>query len=104
MGDEAWLWRLSTQARAFNFLGDTTWCTGTVAAKQVVDGHHVVGIELHSTNQRGEITTPGTATVILPTREAPIALPVAALEIRQRGEEVAHLAREAEGRRRAGVR
>jgi acyl dehydratase len=103
MGDEGWLWRLSTQARSFNFLGDTTWCTGTVGAKQVVDGHHVVDIELRSTNQRGEVTTPGTATLILPTREAPIALPAAALEIRQRGVELAHLAREAQVHRRADM-
>jgi hypothetical protein len=26
-------------------------------------------------NQRGEITTPGTAVVLLPTREAPVTLP-----------------------------
>lgn len=68
MGDDAWLWKLSCQTRAFNFMGDTTICSGEVIAKRIEGPHHVVDLELRSVNQRGETTAPGTATVILPSR------------------------------------
>jgi len=76
MGDDAWLWTLRCEHRRFNYIGDTTWINGTVSAKRVDGEHHVVDLELTCTNQRGEVTTPGTATVILPSREAgPMQLP-----------------------------
>ena len=68
MGDDAWLWKLDCQSRAFNFMGDTTICTGTVTGKRIENGHHLVDLELAGTNQRGEITAPGKAVVILPSR------------------------------------
>lgn len=70
MGDDAWLWKLDCQSRAFNFMGDTTICTGKVVGKRIKDGHHLVDLELAGTNQRGEVTAPGTAVVILPSRES----------------------------------
>lgn len=86
MGDEAWLWRLSCQSRAFNFMGDTTICSGKVVAKRIEDLHHVVDLELASTNQRGEDTAPGTATIILPSRQnGPTVLPMPETEMRARG-------------------
>ncbi|MET7337822.1 MaoC family dehydratase N-terminal domain-containing protein [Nonomuraea sp. NPDC005650] len=75
IGDDAWLWRLRCEHRKFNYIGDTTWVRGNVSAKRVVDGHHVVDLDLRCENQRGEITTPASATVILPTRAEAIALP-----------------------------
>lgn len=75
MGDDAWLWRLRCEHRKFNYMGDTTWVRGRVSAKHVEDGHHVVDVELRCENQRGEITTPATATVILPTRQQAARLP-----------------------------
>lgn len=90
MGDDAWLWVLDNQLRAFNFLGDTHWCTGEVVDKRVQSGHHVVDLSLAATNQRGEVTAPGTATVILPSREhGPATLPVAPDDLRRRGAEIA---------------
>jgi acyl dehydratase len=68
MGDDAWLWQLSCQSRAFNFMGDTTICSGRVVGKRELGAHHVIDLEIWGTNQRGEVTAPGTATVILPTR------------------------------------
>ncbi len=68
MGDDAWLWKLSCQSRAFNFMGDTTICKGRVIGKRKDGEHYLVDIEMTSTNQRGENTAPGTATVILPSR------------------------------------
>jgi acyl dehydratase len=86
MGDDAWLWQLDCQSRAFNFMGDTTICTGEVTAKRIEDGHHVVDLRLAGTNQRGEVTAPGTATVILPSRAAgPVVLPTPPAEMVNRG-------------------
>ena len=75
MGDDAWLWRLRCEHRKFNYVGDTTWVRGHVVGTRVEDGHHVADLELRCENQRGEVTTPATATVVLPTREAAVTLP-----------------------------
>jgi acyl dehydratase len=79
MGDDGWLWKLSCQHRKFNYMGDTTWITGKVVDKvQVTDEHRArneVHIEVRCTNQRGETTTPGSAVVLLPTRDAAVELP-----------------------------
>jgi hypothetical protein len=49
---------------------------GTVVGKELEEGHPVVHLEVWGENQRGEITTPGSATVILPSREhGPVRLP-----------------------------
>jgi hypothetical protein len=55
--------------RRFNIVGDTTWCKGKVTRKYVKDGYALVDIELAAENQRGEVTTPGIATVALPSRD-----------------------------------
>jgi acyl dehydratase len=68
MGDNAFLKRIRTEWRRFNVAGDTTWCKGKVARKYVKDGYALVDLEIWGENQRGEITTPGQATVILPSR------------------------------------
>ncbi|MFC3242420.1 acyl dehydratase [Gordonia humi] len=79
MGDDGWLWKLSCQHRKFNYMGDTTWVTGTVVdKKQVTDERgtrNEIHLEVACTNQRGEVSTPGTAVVLLPTREAAVELP-----------------------------
>jgi acyl dehydratase len=68
MGDHAFLKRLRADMRRFNTFGDVTYCKGTVSKKYVVDGAHAVDIEIWAENQRGELTAPGLATVILPSR------------------------------------
>jgi hypothetical protein len=85
MGDDAWLWRLKTEMRSFNFVGDTTICSGEVVAKRVEGLHHVVDLKVAATNQRGEVSSPGTATVVLPLRTAAMVLPAAPDAFRQRG-------------------
>lgn len=98
MGDDAWLWTLACQSRAFNFMGDATICKGTVTNKRVVGLQHVVDIELATINQRGENTTPGNATVILPSREyGPVVLPVAETETTQRAAAMLHEASHRDG-------
>jgi acyl dehydratase len=77
MGDDGWLWKLDCEFRRFNYVGDTQWLRGTVTKKYLADGDRpAVDLELTAENQRGETTTPGHATVLLPSREhGPVRLP-----------------------------
>ncbi|OFB36628.1 acyl dehydratase [Mycolicibacterium sp. (ex Dasyatis americana)] len=75
MGDDAWLWKLRCEHRKFNYIGDLTWVRGEVADKRAVDGRNEVHLRVWCENQRGETTTPGTAVVLLPTRDAAVTLP-----------------------------
>ncbi len=76
-GDDAWLWKMTDQVRAFNYFGDTTWVKGRVTGKLVTpEGHHVVEIALGCEDQRGRVTAPAQATIILPSsRNGPARLP-----------------------------
>jgi len=70
MGDDAWLWKLDCEFRRFNYVGDTQWLRGTVTRRYLAQGDRpAVDLELVAENQRGEVTTPGHATVLLPSRE-----------------------------------
>jgi hypothetical protein len=77
MGDDAWLWKLDCQFRRFNYVGDTHWMRGRVMRKKLIDGDQAaVELELSGENQRGELTTPGHATILLPSRTyGPVRLP-----------------------------
>lgn len=69
MGDDAWLWKLECEFRKFNYVGDTQWLRGTITRKYLAPGDRpAVDVELRATNQRGELTTPGHATILLPSR------------------------------------
>lgn len=69
MGDHAVLKRLRAEMRRFNALGDVTWCKGRVTRKYRQGGSALVDLEVWAENQRGEVTAPGLATVLLPTRD-----------------------------------
>jgi hypothetical protein len=70
MGDAGWLWKLDCEFRRFNFVGDTQWIRGRVERKYLAEGERpAVDLEIWGENQRGEITTPGHATLLLPSRE-----------------------------------
>ena len=57
--------------------------------KRVEGPHHIVELKLAGTNQRAEVTAPGTAIVILPTRASgTIVLPVPPADASQRGAEM----------------
>jgi acyl dehydratase len=77
MGDDAWLWKLDCEFRLFNYVGDTQWVKGTVARRYLAEGDRpAVDLDLACVNQRGEVTTPGHATVLLPSRATgPVRLP-----------------------------
>jgi len=77
MGDDAWLWRLDCEFRKFNWVGDTHWMRGRVTKRHIADGDRpAVDLDVWGENQRGETTTPGHATILLPSREhGPVRLP-----------------------------
>ncbi len=68
MGDDAFIKRLRAEMRNFNIMGDSTWCNGKVTDKYVKDGYALVDIEIWAENQRGKVTAPGMATVMLPSK------------------------------------
>ena len=75
IGDDGFLTSLTQRYPTFNLLGDTTWCRGTVRAKELleqpIDGkRHAVRCEVRTENQRGDVTTTGEAVVVLRSREA----------------------------------
>jgi acyl dehydratase len=70
MGDDAWLWKLDCEFRKFNYMGDTHWMRGRVTRRYLAEGERsAVDLEVWGENQRGEVTTPGHATVLLPSRD-----------------------------------
>lgn len=48
--------------------GETWLCKGKVTKKYVQDGDHYVECQIWVENGKGQVTTPGSATVILPSR------------------------------------
>lgn len=69
MGDDAWLWKLDVEFRKFNYVGDTHWMRGRVTRRYVAEGDRpAVDLEVWGENQRGEVTCPGHATILLPSR------------------------------------
>ena len=77
MGDDGFLWKESDQTRKFNFHGDTQWIKARVSGKRREATLHIVDLEVWCENQRGEVTSPGTASVLLPSRNmGPVTLPV----------------------------
>jgi len=70
MGDDAWLWKLDCEFRRFNYVGDTHWMRGRVTRKYLAEGDRpAVDLDIWGENQRGEITTPGHASILLPSRK-----------------------------------
>jgi len=69
VGTDGWVRRLSYEMRRMNRPGDTMQLRGRVTKKYVAeDGAHCLDIKLWAQNEREGITTPATATVMLPAR------------------------------------
>ena len=74
--------------RGFNYHGDVHRCTGTVTAKGE-SADDVVSLDVFATSQRDEITTRGTAKVLLPSKSTgAVVLPVPDADLRRRGAQV----------------
>ena len=68
MGDDGALKKLNASVRHPNIVGDTNTLTGSVVKKSIVDGEHLVEVQMQNSNQSGLTTAFGTAVVALPTR------------------------------------
>jgi acyl dehydratase len=75
-GKDGKLKRLSAEFRGMDYPGPalgaepTMICRGSVTKKYIVNGEHRVDCQVWVENRAGQVTTPGSATVILPTRNA----------------------------------
>jgi len=67
-GEHGTLKKLAVQYRGMDRPGSKIVCRGKITAKRVVNGDHLVDCEIWVENAKGEKTTPGTATVALPSR------------------------------------
>lgn len=61
--------RLSCQYRGMDYPGQPVTAKGTVTRKYREGGQHLVDCDIWLENPAGEATTPGSATVALPSRE-----------------------------------
>ena len=68
IGQEGRLKKLSCQYRAMDVPGDTLTCRGRVTRKYQEGDENLVECEMWLENGKGEKTTPGAATVVLPSR------------------------------------
>ena len=73
MGDDAWIWKLSSSVRKFNYIGDVHYVTGVV--REVDHPANTVTVDMEGINQRGEPTSNGRAVIILPTQDGRAQLP-----------------------------
>jgi len=69
MGDDGFLKKLRFEMRRQQRAGDTMVCKGKVVSTAERDGEGWVELEVWAENEREGVTTPGTATVILPRRD-----------------------------------
>jgi acyl dehydratase len=76
-GDDAWVYHARGEFRRFNYMGDTTWLTGRIEDKRRDDElGTVLDLSIEARNQRGQLNTIGTATVMVASRETgPVVLP-----------------------------
>jgi acyl dehydratase len=65
VGDAGDIAELSLQFRGFNFKHDVLSARATLTGKEEAGGQRLLRFELGVDNQKGENTTPGTATVVL---------------------------------------
>jgi acyl dehydratase len=86
MGDDGWIKTFGVELRQFNFVGDFHVVSGSVSGKRMEDGQGIVELTLQATNQRGDITTRGSAEVLLPSRaNGAVVLPTPPRDLLQRG-------------------
>jgi acyl dehydratase len=69
-GNHGMLRKLGVQYRGMDQPGTKVVCKGRVTKKYTEGHHHMVDCEIWLENAKGEKTTPGSATVILPSRNA----------------------------------
>ena len=73
-GDDAIITHVHDEIRKFNYMGDVQRVTGEVLGRRQEHGNEVVDVAVKFTNQRGEETVRGTATIALPSKARPLPL------------------------------
>jgi acyl dehydratase len=68
MGDEGFLRKAECKIRRHNPEGDAVFIDGSVVAKRVEDGRHLVAVEQKAVNQDGELSAIGSGLIQLPSR------------------------------------
>ena len=68
IGENGTLKKLSVQYRGMDIPEDILTCNGRVIRKYAEGNEYLVDCEIQLVNSKGERTTPGSATVVLPTR------------------------------------
>jgi acyl dehydratase len=69
-GDDSFVHRIRYELRNFNFMGDTSWLTGTVTAKRVdPELGPLIELAIRSVNQRGDENITANATLLVASRE-----------------------------------
>ena len=68
IGDKGTLKKLGCSYKGFLMPGEDLFCKGKVAKKYVKDAENCVECEVWAENPRGEKMTPGSATIVLPSR------------------------------------
>ena len=68
MGEQGRVRRLACQYRGMDMIDKDVTCKGVVTGKRKEDGQALVELEVWTEDPQGSKTTPGTATVSLPSR------------------------------------
>lgn len=68
IGDQGWIRRIACTYRRAALVEDSLICKGTVQSKKCQQGEHHLACEIWIENEQGEITTRGSATIVLPSR------------------------------------
>ena len=67
-GDEGWLQKIAIDYRKMDTVNTTVTAKAKVTSKRRDGGKHLVDLEVWLENESGEVTTPGSAVVALPSR------------------------------------
>ena len=67
-GDEGWITKVSVEYRKMDTVNSTITAKGKVTKKFQQDGKNLVELEIWVENEQGEVTTPASAVLALPSR------------------------------------
>ncbi len=67
-GDEGWLRKIAVDYRKMDNVNTTVSAKAKVTRKREEDGKHLVDLDVWLENEDGDVTTPGSAVVSLPSR------------------------------------
>ena len=67
-GDEGWIEKLAVEYRRMDTVHSTLTAKGKVTKKYQQDGKNLIDLEVWVENDKGEVTTPGSAVLRLPSR------------------------------------